>query len=85
LGKTKVLGENKFVHILTSYAIAIIFLASTSASEYLRIAIPWFATFVVSLLCIALVVGLIKGNVEDFFKGKGFAWFIVIVLIILFL
>lgn len=85
LGKTKVLGENKFVHILTSFSIAIIFLVSANAVEYVRVATPWFATFIVSLLFIVLVVGLIKGNVEEFFKGKGFAWLIIILLIIIFI
>ncbi len=85
LGKTKVLGENKFVHILVSFAISIIFLVSANAIEYVRVVTPWFATFIVSLLFIVLVVGLIKGNVEEFFKGKGFAWLIIIILIIIFL
>ncbi|MCL6500487.1 MAG: hypothetical protein K6T16_00435 [Candidatus Pacearchaeota archaeon] len=85
LGKTKVLGENKFVHILVSFAISIIFLVSANAIEYVRVVTPWFATFIVSLLFIVLVVGLIKGNVEEFFKGKGFAWLIIIALIIIFL
>ncbi|MEM4153101.1 MAG: hypothetical protein QXK80_03235 [Candidatus Pacearchaeota archaeon] len=84
LGKTKVLGENKFVHIFVSFAVAIIFLVSANAIEYVKVATPWFAAFIVSLLFIALVVGLIKGNVEEFFKGKGFAWFVIIVLIVIF-
>ncbi|MCX8193796.1 MAG: hypothetical protein N3G19_00300 [Candidatus Pacearchaeota archaeon] len=84
LGKTKVLGENKFVHIFVSFAVAIVFLVSANAIEYVRVVTPWFAAFIVSLLFIALVVGLIKGNVEEFFKGKGFAWFVIIVLIAIF-
>lgn len=84
LGKTKVLGENKFVHIFVSFAIAIVFLVSANAIEYVKVVTPWFAAFIISLLFIALVVGLIKGNVEEFFKGKGFAWFVVIVLIAIF-
>lgn len=84
LSKTKVLGENKFVHIFVSFAIAIVFLVSANAIEYVKVVTPWFATFIISLLFIALVVGLIKGNVEEFFKGKGFAWFVIIVLIAIF-
>jgi len=84
LSKTKILGENKFVHIITSFGVAIIFLVSASAIEYVRVITPWFASFIISLLFITLIVGLIKGNIEEFFKGKGFAWFVVIVLIIIF-
>jgi len=82
LGKTKVLGENKFVHILVSFAIAIIFLVSANAVEYVRVVTPWFAAFIVSLLFIALVVG-VTGNMEKIFK-PGFTWFIVIVLLLIF-
>ncbi|UZE93807.1 MAG: hypothetical protein IB618_03505 [Candidatus Pacearchaeota archaeon] len=83
LGKTKVLGDNRFVHILTSFAIAIIFLVSANAVEYVRVVTPWFAAFVVSLLFIVLVVSLIKGDIDKFFK-PGFGWLIVIILIAVF-
>lgn len=82
LGKTKLLGENRFVHILTSFAIAIIFLVSANAIEYVRVVTPWFAAFIISLLFIALVVGL-TGNLEKMLK-PGFTWFIVIVLMLIF-
>ncbi len=84
LSKTQILGENKFVHILTSFAIAIIFLVSASAIDYVSVITPWFAAFIISLLFIVLIVGLLKGNIEDFFKGKGFAWFTIIILIVIF-
>ena len=83
LGKTKLLGDNKFVHILVSFALAIIFLVSANAVEYVRVVTPWFAAFIVSLLFIALVVGL-TGNMEKIFK-PGFTWFIVIALIVIFI
>ncbi|MEM4703128.1 MAG: hypothetical protein QXP53_01450 [Candidatus Pacearchaeota archaeon] len=84
LAKTKILGENKFVHILVSFAIAIIFLASTSTVQFTKVATGWFAAFIISLLFIVLIIGLIHGKIDDVF-GKGFAWFIVIVLILIFI
>lgn len=84
LTKTKVLGEQKFVHIFVSFCIAIVFIISANAIEYVKITTPFFAAFVVSLLFIMLVVGLFKGNLEDFFKGRGFAIFIIIILILIF-
>ena len=82
LSKTRALGENKFVTILISFVVAIIFLVSANAIEYVRIVTPWFATFIVSLLFIALAVGLIKKDIDDFFKPFG--WFVVVALILLF-
>ncbi len=85
LSKTEFLGKNRFVHILVSFAIAIIFLVSANAIEYVRVVTPWFAAFIVSLLFIGLVVGLMgKEPMEKIFK-PGFAWFIVIALIVIFL
>ncbi len=81
LGKTKALGENKFVHILVSFAVSIIFLVSASAVQYVKLIAPWFAVLIVSLLFIALVVGLIKGDIDKFFQ-PWFAWIIVVVLVI---
>ena len=43
LGKTKVLGEQKFVHIFVSFCVAIVFLISTNAVEYVKVTTPIFA------------------------------------------
>ena len=83
LSKSKALGDNKFVHLLVSFSIAIIFLASSSAVQYAKTTTGWFAAFIISLLFIVLIVGLIHGKVEDVL-GKGFAWFIIVVLILMF-
>lgn len=85
LSKTKLLGENKFVHIFTSFVVAIIFLVSANAIEYVKIVTPWVAAFIVSLLFIGLVIGLMgKEPLEKVFT-PSFAWFLVIVLIIIFI
>ncbi|MGB9707944.1 MAG: hypothetical protein ACPLXC_01285 [Candidatus Pacearchaeota archaeon] len=84
LGKTELLGKNRFVHIFVSFALAIIFLVSANAVKYISIVTPWFAAFIVSLLFIGLVLGLMgKEPLEKVFK-PGFAWFLVIVLIVIF-
>jgi hypothetical protein len=84
LAKTKVLGEHKFVHIFVSFCVSIIFIISANAVEYIKVATPFFVTFAISVLFILLIVGLIHGKLEDFFKSKGFAIFIVVILIIVF-
>ena len=83
LGKTKVLGEQKFVHIFVSFCIAIVFLISANAIEYVKVTTPIFAAFIVSLLFIMLLVGMFK-KPEEFFQGKGFAIFLIIILLIIF-
>lgn len=83
LSKTEALGKNRFVHIVASFAVAAIFVVSTSAVKYVSLITPWFAAFVISLLFIALIVGLIRPKLDDFFV-PGFAWFLVAVLIIIF-
>ena len=86
LGTTKLLGENKFVHILVSFCVAILFLVSANAIKYVSTITPWAVAFAVSLLLIGLVVGLMGGKdtLEKVFK-PGFAWLIVVVLIVIFI
>ncbi len=84
LSKTKLLGEHKFVHIFVSFCIGIIFIISANAIEYVKVTTPFFVAFMISLLFIMLIVGLFKGKFEDFFKGNGFGWFLVVVLIVIF-
>jgi hypothetical protein len=83
LSKSKALGDNKFVHLLTSFSVAVIFLASSSAVQYTKSTTGFFAAFIISLLFIVLIVGLIHGKVEEVL-GKGFAWFVIITLILIF-
>jgi hypothetical protein len=85
LSKTKLLGENKFVHILVSFCLGIVFIISANAIEYVKVTTPFFVAFVISLLFIMLIVGLFKGGkMDEFFKGNGFGWFLIIVLIVIF-
>lgn len=83
LGKTKVLGENKFVHLLISFAISIIFLVSAQAIKFVEFTVPFIAIFIISLVFVGLIVGVIKGNIEEFFQ-PAFGWLIVVVIIIFF-
>jgi hypothetical protein len=83
LSKTKILGENKFVHIFTSFCVAILFLVSANAVEYVQVITPWFVAFILSMLFILILVGLMRGKIEDFIK-PGVAWIVVILLILIF-
>lgn len=83
LSKTKLLEDHKFTNIIVAFSIAIIFLVSANAIEYVRVVTPWFAAFIVSLLFIALTVGLMRKEVDKFFPA-WFAWVIIVVLIVIF-
>ena len=83
LSKTKILGENKFVHIFTSFCVAILFLVSSNAVEYVQVITPWFVAFILSMLFILILVGLMRGKIDDF-MGKGVTWIIVILLTLIF-
>jgi hypothetical protein len=67
-----------------SFCIAIVFLISANAVEYVKVTTPIFAAFIISILFIMLVVGMFKGKMDDFFHGKGFAIFLIVILIIVF-
>lgn len=86
LSKTKLLGENNFIHILLSLVIGVIFVISTSAVKYTETVTAWFAIFIVSLVFILLTIAFVHGNLEDFFKNNAWVgWVILIVLILMFL
>lgn len=85
LSKTKALGENRFVSILISFAVAIIFLVSSTAIEYVKVITPWFAVFVITLVFIVLLVGVIlkTDNLEKVFT-PALGWFVLVVVLIFF-
>ena len=84
LAKTKLLGENKFVNLLISFIVAIIFTTFSSVQEYVQQVTPWFVVLVIALFFILLIVGLSQHKITDI-VGKGFVWFFVIALILVFL
>jgi hypothetical protein len=84
LAKTKVLGENKFIHIFISFLLAILFLVRTSLVEFVNLSAAWFAVFLVCIFFILLVIAFTHGKV-DVVMNKGVAWVLVGLLIVLFI
>ncbi|MCX6748128.1 MAG: hypothetical protein NT076_00840 [Candidatus Pacearchaeota archaeon] len=82
--KTKLLGENKFVNIVISFIIAIIFATMTNVREYVQNVTPWFVVLVIALFFILIIVGLYTPKVADVVK-PGFVWIFIIALILVFL
>lgn len=84
LAKTKVLGENKYVHLLLSFVIAIVFVASPLIRSYTIVILPWFVVFVIAVFMIMIVIGFTQGKLDTITK-PWFAWSVIIILILVFL
>ena len=83
LMKTEVLGKNKFIQLVTSFLMAIIFVGVTSAREYVVRITPWFVVMLLCLVFVLMLIGFAGKIPEGFHKGIGIVF--VIALIILFL
>jgi len=86
LAKTKVLGENNFIHLFVSFIVAILFVVVPPATKYLTSVTPWIAVFFVVVVFIALTVAFVSGKtkLEDIMK-PWVAWVFVIILILILL
>ncbi len=54
LFKTKILGEGKFLLLLVSFIMAIIFLSFSSLELYVQTIVPWFVVLLISVFLIIL-------------------------------
>jgi hypothetical protein len=84
LTKTKVVGESKFVLVLISFIISIIFMSFSSAELYVRTIIPWFVILMV-IVFLVLLIAMFSTKAWDKIFTPAFAWVIVGVLILMFL
>ena len=85
LSKTKVLGGNAFIHLFTSFLVAVIFIASPALTDLTSLAIPWVLVLIVMLVCILLVVAFVKGNLDSITKNPAVTVAIIVAIIVIFL
>ena len=83
LAKTKVLGENKWLHFLISFIVSVVFFSFSSAELYVRNIIPWLVVLVIAVFSILIIAGFTK-NLDAITK-PWFMWLIIIVLGVVFL
>ncbi|MBR9705560.1 hypothetical protein GOV14_00855 [Candidatus Pacearchaeota archaeon] len=82
--KTKLLSESKFVHLLISFIMSIVFMSFSSMELYIRTILPWFVVlFIVAFL--VLTVAAFSTKDWDKIMSPVFAWIFVAVLVIIFL
>jgi len=84
LAKAKFLGENKFIIILVSFILAIIFVTVSSARQIVLKIVPWFAVLAVLILLIALIIAISQQKIDAIMK-PGVAWAFIAVLIVMFI
>lgn len=85
LGKTKILGENSFIHSLLSLVTAIIFVAAPNAREYTLAVTPWVIVFLVALFFIILILSFVRGDIDEIVRNPLVGFGLIAVLIIIFL
>jgi hypothetical protein len=83
LFKTKILGDNKFVQVLVSFVIAVIFMSFSSLDLYVKTITAWFVVLLVIVFFILMLIGF--SDTTKIIMKPFFAWIIVIVLIFFFL
>ncbi|MFH1501167.1 MAG: hypothetical protein ABIE22_04455 [archaeon] len=84
IAKTKILGDNKFVNLVVSFVIAVIFTLISSIRTYIETVIPWFAVLIVLAFFALLIVHFVHEKPGDILK-PWFAWVFVALLVIIFL
>lgn len=82
LAKTKIIGDNKFVLLLISFIVAIVFMSFSSLELFLRTSIAWFIVLVIAVFLI-LIIGMFSS--KDWVPKSGFAWVVIVVLLVIFL
>jgi hypothetical protein len=83
LSKTEILGESKFVQVLLSFVIAVIFISFSTIRQYVTSVVPWFVVLIIALFFILIIIGLSQ---KDFSIVKPWlSWVFVVALIVVFL
>ncbi|MDO8517475.1 MAG: hypothetical protein Q7S33_05115 [Nanoarchaeota archaeon] len=84
LAKTKILGENNFVHLLISFLLASFFIVNASLVKFVNFSSAWFVVFIICIFMIMLLIAFTHGKVDVIMK-PGVAWFLLIGLIVFFI
>ena len=84
LAKTKILGENNFVHLLISFILAIFFIVNVSLVDFVSFSSAWMIVFFVCLFFILILIGFTHGKVDVIMK-PFVAWILLIALIVFFI
>ena len=87
LTKVKILGSSKEINLMMSFVMALIFMLTPGVSQVIILATPWLVILFFMVLVIVtlfLFVGVKEDVVSGVFKDSGVAWFIIIVVVLVF-
>lgn len=84
LAKLKLTGDNKMIHLIISFVIAIIFVTFTSTRELIIQSAPWFAVLLVLVFFVLMLAGFTTKSLDVIMK-PWLAWVVVIIFVIGFL
>ena len=85
LAKTRVLGDNQFVHFMLSIVVAVIFILSPMATKFTALTIPWIAIFMFMIFFILLIITFVRGKIDDIVKSQFIAIIIAVIILIIFI
>jgi len=85
LAKTKILGDNAFMHFLLSVVVAVIFILSPMATKFTAVTVPWVAIFIFMVFFILLVITFVRGNIDDIVKSPVIAIIVSVIILIIFI
>jgi hypothetical protein len=83
LAKTKILGENNFVHLMISFILAVFFIVNVSLVDFVNFSSAWIIVFLVVVFFMMVLIAFTHGKVDVIMK-PWVAWLLVIVLIVVF-
>ncbi len=79
LAKTKILGENKAVQVITAILIGIVFASFAGARKYVVSILPWFVILIVILVLLLVIMGFV-GKMDFMNRGIGIAFLILLII-----
>jgi len=85
LAKTKILGDNAFIHFMLSIVVAIVFILSPMATKFTALTVPWVAIFMFMVFFILLIITFVRGNIDDIVKSPLIAIIVAVIILIIFI
>ncbi len=87
LDKFKLMGDNRSVKVVAAFSIALLFLFSAPARNFISLTTPWFAILLVGalmLLSIFMFIGLSESDLAKAAKDVKVYWSIIIIGLLVF-
>lgn len=84
--KTHLLGDNKGLISVASFVIALLFIITQAATEFVQLVTPWFVVLIIVSMCFLLIfmfLGVSPGTIAKAVTSESYVWLILVILIVL--